>query len=125
MNNLDYRTQQNIDKQAAQKLDAAIHALKTVIPNEVISILFDRDLGTTSITRDHATWRPKVHLSSVADVRLFCENAKLAKQKHGGEYFEYGGVSDDVYYFCLLEPDIVKELGMELEEGADPNGTDL
>lgn len=122
---LDYRIRQNFGKQAAQKLDAAIHALKTVIPNEVISILFDRDLDTTGITRDHATWKPKVHLSSVADVRLFCENAKLDKQKHGGEYFEYGGVSNDVYYFCLLEPDIVKALGLKLEEGADPNGPDL
>ena len=113
---LNYHIRRNFDKQAAQNLDAAIHALKTVIPNEVLSILFDRDLGITSITRDHATWKAEVHLSSVADVRLFCENAKLTELKYDGEYFEYGGVSDDVYYFCLLEPDVAKALGLKPEE---------
>lgn len=108
---LDYRIQQNFDKQAAQKLDAAIHALKTVIPNEVISILFDCGL----ITRDRATWA-KVHLSSVADVRLFCENAKLTERKYDSEYFEYGGVSDNVHYFCLIEPENANALGLKLEE---------
>lgn len=113
---LDYQIRRNFDKQAAQNLDAAIHALKTVIPNEVLSILFDRDLGITGITRDRATWKVEVHLSSVADVRLFCENAKLTELKYNGEYFEYGGVSDDVYYFCLLKPDVVKALGLKPEE---------
>lgn len=113
---LDYHIQQNFDKQAAQKLDAAIHALKTVIPNEVISILFGRDLGIAGITRDHATWKPEVHLSSVADVRLFCENAKLTELKYDGKYFEYGGVSDNVHYFCLIEPENANALGLKLEE---------
>lgn len=110
--NLDYRTRQNINHQAAQKLDAAIHALKTVIPSEVLSILLDGDLV---ITRERATWA-KVHLSSVADVRLFCENAKLTEPKDDNEYFEYGGVSDNVHYFCLIEPENANALGLKLEE---------
>lgn len=109
---LDYRIRRNFDKQAAQKLDAAIHALKTVIPSEVLSILLDSDLG---ITRERATWA-NVHLSSVADVRLFCENAKLTELKGDNEYFEYGGVSDNVYYFCLIEPENANALGLKLEE---------
>lgn len=113
---LNYHIQRNFDKQAAQNLDAAIHALKTVIPNEVLSILFDRDLGITGITRDRATWKAEVHLSSVADVRLFCENAKLTELKYDGEYFEYGGVSDDVHYFCLIDPENANALGLKPEE---------
>lgn len=113
---LNYHIRRNFDKQAAQNLDAAIHALKTVIPNEVLSILFDRDLGITGITRDRATRKAEVQLSSVADVRLFCENAKLTELKYDGEYFEYGGVSDDVHYFCLIDPENANALGLKPEE---------
>ena len=114
---LDYYIRRNFDKQAAQKLDASIHALKTVIPNEVISISFGRDFGITGIMQDHVTWRAEVQLSSVADVRLFCENAKLTELKYDGEYFEYGGVSDNVHYFCLIEPENANAMGLKLEDG--------
>ena len=121
MNNLDYRTQQNIDKQAAQRLAEAMRNLMDVIDtvrDSVLSAGFDL---FPAADMPHC----RVHLPGIADVHQFCGNAKLREPEIVSRYFEYGGVSDDVYYFCLLEPDVVKALGLKLEEGADPNGTDL
>ena len=105
--NLDYRNRQNINHQAAEQFSKSGQKLASVMPDGVISALFDVADGVA---------KGSVHVSSVADVRLFCENAKLTGLKYDGEYFEYGGVSDDVYYFCLLEPDVVKALGLKPEE---------
>lgn len=106
--NLDYRTRQNINHQAAQQFAKSAQKLASVMPDGVISALFMD--GADGVAKG------SVHVSSVADVRLFCENAKLTGLKCDGEYFEYGGVSDDVYYFCLIEPENANELGLKLEE---------
>ncbi|MGM9630391.1 hypothetical protein [Butyricicoccus sp.] len=113
--NLDYRTRQNIDKQAAQQFAESAQKLRSIMPDGVISAQFDIVSGVTE---------GKVHLSSIADVHLFCDNAKLFKIKYNYEFFEYGGVSDNVYYFCLLEPEVAEALGLKPEEGAE-NGSDL
>ena len=109
---IDYRTKQNIDSQAAQQLAEAMRNLMDVIdsvPDSVLSAGFD-----CFPAADMPQCR--VHLSSIADVRLFCDNAKLAKIKYNYEYLEYGGVSDNVHYFCLIEPETANELGLKLEE---------
>ena len=109
---IDYRTRQNIDKQSAQRLAEAMRNLVDIIdsvPGSVISAGFD-----CFPSADMAQCR--VHLHGIADVHQFCGNAKLRELEIASRYFEYGGISDDIYYFCLVEPEIAKAMGLKPEE---------
>lgn len=109
---IDYRTRQNIDKQSAQQLAEAMRNLMDVIdsvPGSVLSAGFD-----CFPAADMPQCR--VHLSSITDVHQFCVTAKLREPETAIRYFEYGGISDDIYYFCLVEPEIAKAMGLKPEE---------
>lgn len=109
---IDYRTRQNIDKQSAQQFAEAMRNLMDVIdsvPGSVLSAGFDL-LPVADMP--HC----RVHLSSITDVHQFCGNAKLREPEITIRYFEYGGISDDIYYFCLVEPEIAKAMGLKLED---------
>lgn len=110
---IDYRTQQNIDKQSARQLAEAMRNLMDVIdsvPGSVLSAGFDLFPATDM---PHC----QVHLHGIADVHQFCGNAKLRELETVSRYFEYGGISDDIYYFCLVEPEVAKSMGLKPEEG--------
>lgn len=109
---IDYRTRQNIDKQSAQQLAEAMRNLMDVIdsiPGSVLSAGFD-----CFPAADMPQYR--VHLPSIADVHQFCVTAKLREPETAIRYFEYGGISDGIYYFCLIEPEIAKAMGLKLED---------
>ena len=111
--NIKHHMRQNIDKQSAQRLAEAMRNLMDVIdsvPGSVLSAGFD-----CFPSADMAQCR--VHLSSIADVHQFCGNAKLRELEIASRYFEYGGISDDIYYFCMVEPEIAKAMGLKLEDG--------
>lgn len=105
--NLDYRTRQNINHQAAQQFAKSAQKLASVMPGGVISAQFDTVSGVIE---------SKVHLSSIADVRLFCNCPKLTEREYDYRHYEYGGISNGIHYFCLIEPKIANELGLKLEE---------
>ena len=110
--NIKHHTRQNIDKQSAQRLAEAMWNLMDIVdsvPGSVLSAGFD--LFPVS-DRPHC----RVHLHGIADVHQFCGNAKLRKLEIASRYFEYGGISDDIYYFCLVEPEIAKAMGLKPEE---------
>lgn len=104
---LDYRTRQNINHQAAQQFAKSAQKLASVMPDGVISALFDVTDGVE---------KGSVHVSSVADVRLFCDCPKLTEREYDYRHYEYGGISNGIHYFCLIEPKIANELGLKLEE---------
>ena len=109
---IDYRTRQNVDKQSAQQLAEVMRNLMDVIDtvrDSVLSAGFDLFPAA-----DMPHFR--VHLPGIADVHQFCGNAKLRELEIASRYFEYGGISDDIYYFCLVEPEIAKAMGLKLEE---------
>lgn len=109
---IDYRTRQNIDKQSAQQLAEAMRNLMDVIdsiPGSVLSAGFD-----CFPAADMPQYR--VHLPSIADVHQFCGNAKMREPETAIRYFEYGGISDDIYYFCLVDPEIAKAMDLKLED---------
>lgn len=110
---IDYRTRQNIDKQSAIQFAEAMRNLMDVIdsvPGSVLSAGFD-----CFPAADMPQCR--VQLSSIMDVHQFCGNAKLREPEIAIRYFEYGGISDDIYYFCLVEPEIAKAMGLKPKEG--------
>lgn len=111
--NIKHHMRQNIDKQYAQRLAEAMRNLMDVIdsvPGSVLSAGFDL---FPVADRPHC----RVHLPGIADVHQFCGNAKLRELEIASRYFEYGGISDDIYYFCLIEPENANALGLKLEEG--------
>ena len=111
--NIKHHMRQNIDKQSAQRLAEAMRNLMDVIdsvPGSVLSAGFDL-FPVADMPHCH------VHLHDIADVHQFCGNAKLRELENVGRYFEYGGISDDIYYFCLVEPELAKAMGLKPEEG--------
>ena len=110
--NIKHHMRQNIDKQAAQRLAEAMRNLADVIDtvrDSVLSAGFDL---FPVADMPHC----RVHLHGIADVHQFCGNAKLRVPEIASRYFEYGGISDDIYYFCMVEPEIAKSMGLKPEE---------
>lgn len=110
--NIKHHMRQNIDKQSAKRLAEAMRNLMDVIDTvrgSVLSAGFDL---FPVADMPHC----QVHLHGIADVHQFCGNAKLRELETVGRYFQYGGISDDIYYFCLVEPEIAKAMGLKPEE---------
>ena len=111
--NIKRHMRQNIDKQSTQRLAEAMRNLMDVIDSVPGSVIYAGfDLFPVA-DMPHC----RVHLHGIADVHQFCGNAKLRELGIASRYFEYGGISDDIYYFCLIEPENANALGLKLEEG--------
>ena len=107
MDIIGYRTRPNIDAQSAIQFAESAQNLVDVMPDGMFSAMFRIEDGVPKCD---------VHLPSIVDVLLFCGCPKLTEREYDYRYYEYGGISNGIHYFCLIEPKIANELGLKREE---------